>query len=247
MDDRKANRFFHLYLSSFNGDTSDLNEVDEHIADKLCLTEIVNSYGPIYNWEVLSTEEVFEHFEDCSIEEAEDPAVLKKAEKERKKAEKKLQEIAKFEENLDSYQITKSDVIQDVENGVLTVENKVFGKVEIPIDVVYGLIEQKTSGDATLTNSFGEKILNLIDTGMLNTGLADILVFNSVEDRDNYSMFNDTSKGGIFIRDDGRLAIGDISRTKYLEVNLTALVKELYVKGLIGEAPKFLKGLKLIK
>jgi hypothetical protein len=241
VEDRKKSRFFFLYLSDFKGDQSELSEVDDHISENLSLREVVDLYGPIYDWEVISAETAEGEFYENQIESTEDPKKIKKAEKKKK-------EIAKFEKNLEDYKVdVNKDVKTDLKKGILSIKNKAFGKLEIPLMTIYSLIEKDTEGDATLTNSFGETILELTQGSYLNAGLADIQVFDSEDDMKKHSILSPKAKGGIFVRDRGVLHIGDINRTRCIELDLSALVKEMYLKGMIGKPTNYLEQLNLIE
>lgn len=224
-------RFFHLYLDE--EDLSDLNEIDQYIANHQCLFEIVDEYGPIYDWKVILFENIESDKRNCEIEETIDP-------KKKLEFEKKQAKITRFEQNLKDYKVKEKDIETDVDKGILTIKNDVFGKIEIPLLTIYSLIEKDSPEETVLTNSFGETILNLIHGSFLNAGLADIQVFDSKKDLEENSFFNPTAKGGIFIRKDGRIDIGNVERTRYLNINLSALVKELYLKKLTADSVKFL-------
>lgn len=224
-------RFFHLYLDE--EDLSNLDEIDQHITNNLCLYEIVDEYGPIYDWQVISFENIESDKRNCEIEETIDP-------KKKLELEKKHAKIALFEKKLKDYKVKEKDIEIDTEKGLCIIKNEAFGKIEIPLLTIYSLIEKDSPEETVLTNAFGETILNLVHGSFLNAGLADIQVFDSKKDLEENSFFNPTAKGGIFIRKDGRLDFGDIARTRYMNVDLSALVKELYLKKLTSNSIKFL-------
>lgn len=235
-ENRHKSKFFFLYLNGLIGPLDDLNEIDDYICYNLSLENIVDDYGPIHDWSIYTAEFVDTIHSTNSIEIGIDPKILKKEERQ------KLI-VKKFEENLDNYSVERKHIKVDFNKGLFKIKNKAFGKLEISIDSIYNLIEKDTVDNIVLTNSFKEEILYLRHGSFLNAGLADIKVFNNVEEKEKYSYTNNTAKGGIYIRDDGELHIGDMNRTKFLVVNMTALVKELYVKGMIGKGTKYLNNL----
>jgi len=253
---KKKELFFDLFLTNFKGSTEDLKEVDEYIATNLVLKEIVDDYGPIVDWTVLSVESTDDQCYEGSVNQVEDPEIAilealklklkeKKDELQRLKEEKQNKIVSNFEENLESYSVEKKHIKTDLKKGLFTIKNKAFGKVEIPIMSIYALIEKNTENDFDLVNSFGDKILSLNHGSFLNAGLADIQVFDSSEKMESDSLMNPTSKGGIFVRDNGTLHVGDIDRTKFLVVDIAALIKEMYMKGMINSGSKFLENLKI--
>lgn len=157
----------------------------------------------------------------------------------------KEKQLAEFRDNLAELVITKKDIEFDEKTADIVVKNKLAGDIRIPINEFYKLIETKTP-NATLTNSFGEQILEILNGSFLNAGLADIKVFANAKDMAEHSFYNPKEKGGIFIREDGRLDFGDIKRTKYMSVNLSNFAREWYLKKLNDN--KFeMKSIELIK
>lgn len=242
--DTSKEYFISLCINGYEGSSLDLDVVDEYITDNLLLSDIIYSNGPIYDFSVEEVKENIDFNHHQEFEFVEDPIIeIKK----NNKIKKDLKIIEKFEKNLENYSIKGKDIKTNLEKGVFIVKNKAFDKVEIPIDSIFGLIEKDTNGDIILENSFDEKILELRHGSFLNSHLAEIQVFNNSEDKNKYSLLNNTSKGGIFIREDGRLDIGDSKSTKYLTVHLSALIKEMYVKKMIGKSKDFLNNIKFLE
>ncbi len=68
-----------------------------------------------------------------------------------------------------------------------------------------------------LTDDNGNKIFDLLGGSFLNVAIADIGIYNKSQDND--------LKGGIFIRENGRLDVGDFKRTFYIEIHTNNLLK----------------------
>ncbi len=230
--DRKV--FLNLY--------STLSENDFELADSAVenkIREIMNQYdwGYNMNWKICEVTEC-KNKEDGFFE----LEISPQHKRNNAVALIKEKQIKEFEQNLPELEITKKDVEFDEKESNIVIKNKLAGDIKIPINEFYQLIETKTP-DAKLTNSFGEVILSLENGSFLNAGLADIQVFESKKKADN-SFFNNSAKGGIFIREDGRLHFGDMKRTKFMEINLSNLAREYYLKKF---ANKEIKSIDLIK
>lgn len=84
-------------------------------------------------------------------------------------------------------------------------------------------------GDKILiTDDDGNPIINIMGGGFLNIGLAHLKIYDRKKrGTEPRSSFDDEGiKGGLYLRENGRLAIGDIKRTFYAEVEIGALLKQ---------------------
>lgn len=159
-------------------------------------------------------------------------------------------ELQKFSENIATLQIDKKDILFNEGTSTYDITLPAFKKpIKIPIHVLYDIIKLKTKNvDMTLTNSFGDHIVKLVHGSFLNVGLADIKVYKKGTKSEDISIWTEADylEGGIFLREGGRLDIGNIKRTKYLQVDLAALLKELHLKGALEDAKKYLESVKLL-
>lgn len=221
-------KWLNLYVPFDAGDT------EEELANHICSNQYIfglqsdlepQCYGA-YNWEIVKIEEVVHDFStrtqfDYDI--AQSPKEIKK-----EKA------IKKFEGAVDKYTVTDKDIEFDEKTTELVINNLPHGSLKLPIDKIYDLIEKEINCDIDLINYKGETILTLMNGSFLDAGFADIKVFASRKDADEYSLFNQKQKGGIFIRENGVIDIGNIERTKFLSINLANLIRELNHKGILS-------------
>ena len=95
------------------------------------------------------------------------------------------------------------------------------------------IIGQIKEGDKLIINDqFGQPIIELIGGSFLNIALADLSVYDKKKKRQD-SYFKTTGlKGGLYVREDGRLDIGDFDRTFYLNIHTANLLKHSLKLGL---------------
>lgn len=95
------------------------------------------------------------------------------------------------------------------------------------------IIGKIKEGDTLLIkDQNGNKIIEILGGSFLNVGLADLKIYNKRE-KICKSYFDDNGlKGGLYIRDDGRLSIGDADRTFYLDISTSELLKQSLKLGI---------------
>lgn len=80
-----------------------------------------------------------------------------------------------------------------------------------------------------LVSDSGEKIFEMVGGSFLNVAIADMHVYDTktMPDKDKIGLYNRGQglKGGLFIREDGRLDIGDFNRTFFLTINTKNLIR----------------------
>lgn len=200
---------------------SELDKNSEFLADNIIdskyAREIMDSHDYSLNmdWKVVAIKKDNEH-EDGFFELALTPKEILKN-----------NEIELFKKSSYKIDITSKDIDFDESNGEFIILNKTLGDLRIPLDDFYKFIEKPTP-NLKITNSFGDEVLSVLNGSFLNAGLAQIQVFSNSKDKNSHSLLNPKSKGGVFIREDGRLDFGDIDRTKYMSLNLSNLARELY-------------------
>lgn len=88
-------------------------------------------------------------------------------------------------------------------------------------------IDKIKEGDTVvLADEHGNKIFEMRGGSFLNIGIADLSVYDKKKKAESTSMFSSTGlKGGLFLRDDGSLDIGDFDRTFYLRIHTNNLLK----------------------
>ena len=86
----------------------------------------------------------------------------------------------------------------------------------------------KEDDKIVLTDDSGNIIIEVLGGSFLNVGLADLSIYNSSKKSKNNSFFdkNDGLIGGLFIRDDGSMDIGDIDRTFYIKIYTNNMLKQ---------------------
>lgn len=83
-------------------------------------------------------------------------------------------------------------------------------------------------GDSiTLTDDEGNAIFELVGGDFLNIKVADLGIYDAKKMKDNPGMFDkaEALKGGLFLRNDGTLDVGDRERTFYLKIHTGRLLK----------------------
>ena len=229
-----------VYLNLYS---SELKEKSNYYADEVLRRYAKGIMGEFdwglnLDWEIINVSEC-ESIQEGLFEKADSP-------KEKRKKELviiKQKQLVEFKDNLSELIVTDKEIEFDEKTAEVVIKNKLAGDIKIPINEFYKLIEIKTP-DATLTNSFGEEILEIRNGSFLNAGLADIKVFANSKDSKEHSLLNPRAKGGIFIRENGVLDFGDIGRTKYMTINLSNFAREWYFKKFNGQE---IKSIDLVK
>jgi hypothetical protein len=85
----------------------------------------------------------------------------------------------------------------------------------------------KEGDTVTLTDDNGNVIFEMIGGSFLNVGLADMSIYDAKLKPENVGLmnFSEGLKGGVFLRKDGSLDIGDYKRTFYLKIYTNNLLK----------------------
>ncbi len=85
----------------------------------------------------------------------------------------------------------------------------------------------KEGDKVSLKDDDGNIIFEMIGGSFLNIGLADMKVYDTKKKNPNPSIFTEMEglKGGLFIRDDGSMSIGDMDRTFFLTIHTNNLLK----------------------
>jgi hypothetical protein len=150
------------------------------------------------------------------------------------KAKKTLEnKIVKIVSNKKEIELTKSNVqIQD--NGIIEVSlPSLQVKETINFPDIWDTLEKEFIGKikegdkVTLTDDFGNKLFEIIGGSFLNVGIADMKVYDSKKMPKKPSMFNwsEGLKGGLFVRDDGSMHVGDLKRTFFFIIHTNNLLK----------------------
>lgn len=160
-----------------------------------------------------------------------------KAKKAKENADKKEDKrIAKIINSDQPLTITNKE-IEICDNGMLKVNIpslKVNQTIDFPL--IWESLEKHIIGKIneddriTLTDDNGNKIFEIIGGSFLNVANADLTVHNpnlsnNDSEMDIYSRAN-TQKGGLYVRKDGNIDIGDIDRTFYLQIFTNNLLKQ---------------------
>ncbi len=225
-------------------DADKLKDRADRLMDEQYSRKFMDHYGwslnmdwGIENVEIANEKQIAaEHFEivESPQEKADKIARQESVERQVRIVEIKKRQIDEFRENLIELEIKKSDVELNEKTGTLEIGNKLAGDIKLPLDQVYKIIEMNTP-DFNLTNSFGEKFFEVTNGSFLNVALADIKIYAPGVDPNEESLFNPLYKGGIFIRKDGTLQIGDMQRTRMIQINLSALARQWYSRMLSAE------------
>lgn len=154
----------------------------------------------------------------------------KKEATEKKAFDKKLLKVISSKKELE---ITKRNV-EILDNGKLQVsfpDLKVNDTIDFP--KIWNTLEKNFIGKikegetVTLTDDFGNKIFEIRGGSFLNVALADLSVYDKKKKAEHHSIFNHGQglKGGLFVREDGSLDIGDFKRTFFLNIYTNNLIK----------------------
>lgn len=246
--------YFLGYTSTLEGDDDeDLTaDADEWLSRSDIVRRIMDDYdwSLNHNWGIEIVGESTLGFEEGRYIQVDSPET-REAEVQRLADEIiEVKRVERFEVEIQTLELTKDQIEFNEETNDIEIQLKNHpDKIKLPLPSVYELIKNEIHGKITLTNSFGNNILDASDFGCLNIGLADIKIFKPGTKAEDVNLFTemDLIEGGVFIRDDGSLAIGDRERTKNIRINLSELVKELHVKGLLNDSLKFLNDIKLLE
>lgn len=139
--------------------------------------------------------------------------------------------------------LRKDDVYIN-DDGTLSIIQNGLQIQQIDFPSIWSSIEKNIVGKIKegdfleLKDDNGNVLMELHGGGFLNIGLADLSVYESKEMAEKMSIFtqNKGLKGGLFVRKDGSLDIGDIKRTFYIKVYTgKLLLASLKAKKSIGE------------
>ena len=164
-----------------------------------------------------------------SIEFAKSPEDIKE-EKEIVKVEKSIQKIVSGKTKLE---LTKKNI--EIEDGGMINVSVPSLKINDKIDFakIWNSLEKnfigkiKEGDTVVLTDDDGNKIFELTGGSFLNVGLADMNVYDANKKPQDVGLmnFSEGLKGGLFLREDGSLDIGDYKRTFYLKIYTNNLLK----------------------
>lgn len=138
-------------------------------------------------------------------------------------------------------QVTKEN-IEVKDGGILTITTPEtgahdfnFGKLWDSIEA--GGIDKMAKGDkVTLQNDKGENIVEITGGNFLSLVGVDIEVLDvtKLRNKENPSFFDraEALKGGLYVRKDGTLDIGNIQRTFYMQINVKNLLLSALSKSL---------------
>jgi hypothetical protein len=223
-----------LYVEEIDFDIDCPSDAEELISDNI--HNIMDEFGVYSNndWKVHEVKETQKSFPNGHVKEFNYPAVQSRL-KAIQKAKKKAAMLQNFMQNkLETFKVQKKHVKFDEKKGKVVVYNpSIQESFELDVDTLWSQFEKASiDGELSLTNDFGEQIFTAANEQMVSMVAPDIRVIDleRLGDGDPQSMFAPL-KGGIYIFDDC-LVFGDNARTKYLELNLTALAKQSYKLGL---------------
>ena len=217
-----------------DGDYTSLpnNEVDE-ILEGNHIRNIMDYAGIVVNnnWCVVST--TLAKKNDTIISFAKSPEEIE-AEKKKistnKKLEKKIQNIICGKKEL----VIKDTNLAIQDNGIIDInvpELNIADKIDF--FKIWNFLEKDVIGKIkegdkiVFTDNLGNEIFNITGGSFLNIGIADLSIYNKKERGDATSIYDWSKglKGGLYIREDGMLAIGDLDRTFYMELYIDAFIK----------------------
>lgn len=157
-------------------------------------------------------------------------ALDKKIESEKKALENKILKIVSSKKEIE---LTKSNIkMQD--GGLIEVSLPSLNvKETINFPEIWNTLENEFIGKikegdrVTLIDDFGNKLFEIIGGSFLNIGIADMKVYDTKKMAKNQSMFNwsEGLKGGLFVRDDGSMHVGDLKRTFFIIIHTNNLLK----------------------
>lgn len=155
----------------------------------------------------------------------------KQAQLEKEKAELKL---AKLLNSKSAIPMTKDNVII-LNDGMLNVSlpghniNQPLDFAKIWSQLEKHIIGKIQEGDVvTLTDNDGNVLFEIQGGSFLNVALADLNIYDKNKaPKEKVSPFNFSEglKGGLFIREDGSIHVGDYNRTFYLKIYTNRLLK----------------------
>ncbi|MBK7362644.1 MAG: hypothetical protein IPJ01_10150 [Micavibrio sp.] len=227
----KDEKVFFNYILDGDYSKSSKDELDKLISGKP-MTSIMDFANIDSNWNygVLSASLTNKKVNIEFAKDLEKEEVVKKEKLELKKTEIKRNKLVHSEKPLG---ITKKEMeIQD--NGMIDVSLPSLQiKETINFPKIWDVIERdfigkiKEGDTVVLKDDNGNKIFEVIGGSFLNVGLADLSIYDAKKRIDNPSFFDKSIglKGGLFIREDGSLSIGDTERTVYVTIYTDSLVK----------------------
>lgn len=128
-------------------------------------------------------------------------------------------------------ELKKDDVlIQD--GGKLHVVKNDLKIHEIDFPLIWAMIKKNIIGKikdgdfATIKDDDGNVLIELHGGSFLNVGLADLAVYDTKKMAEKRSIFTHGQGmlGGMFVRNDGNLDIGDLKRTFWIEIHTSKLI-----------------------
>lgn len=166
-------------------------------------------------------------------------ALSPKAQKAKKKKEKVDKNVALVLAGDKDLKVTKSNLTATDKGKVKVKLSEVGIKEEFDFPTFWAMLQLspmikniKKGDRLTITNDFGETVLDVRGGNFLSLAGADIGVYDT--DVNPNSIFSREAglKGALYIRDDGRLEIGNKERTFYVSINMSALMKSNLKTGL---------------
>jgi hypothetical protein len=164
------------------------------------------------------------------IEFAESPK-QKKSKADEQKAKAEIEKVVASKEPIE----LSKDNLDIKESGIIEVSIPSLKiKQEINFPKIWESIEKHIQGKIKegdviqLTDDDGNVLFEVWGGSFLNVGLADLSVYDSEKMIPNASIFNKGVglKGGLFIRDDGSIDIGDTERTFYIKIYTNKMLKQ---------------------
>ena len=230
-------QWLNLYVPDNAGDDeeelADYLVSNQHIFGLQCDIE-PQGYGA-HNWEIVSIEDVVHDF-STTTEFDYEHILSPEEEKEAKEKEKIDNKITKIVFSKKPLALTKGNVkindnsgVLDISLPALNINDKIdFSKIWDTLEKDFiGKIQE---GDTvTLMDDDGNKIFEMTGGSFLNVGIADLRVYDAKKNPnpEESSMLDSGRglKGGLFVRDNGDLAVGDFKRTFYLHIYTNNLLK----------------------
>lgn len=127
------------------------------------------------------------------------------------------------------------------DGGMLKIKHKETGlKDTLDFAKIWNSLEQNVIGkikegdNVKLTDKDGNILFELMDGSYLSMAGSDLNVYDQKKLKEDGGYFGKMAalKGGLYIREDGSLDIGDVDRTFYLSINMNNVVKaSLAAKG----------------
>ncbi len=128
--------------------------------------------------------------------------------------------------NKKDFQINDNGSISVTIKDLATTETLDFPKIWR--DIEKNIIGKIQEGDKiTMVDHKGETIFEIVGGSFLNVGLADLHIYDKEKMPKEIGLFNRGQglKGGLFIRDDGTLHIGDNDRTFFITIDTKKLIR----------------------